>query len=159
ELTEKGTELQEIKKIQVPLFNDEPNAKAAAEIPFVREATHTQTLELADSAAVLYPVEFRPRALKDRKRWSAVRVQPVIYIPEEHQFEREQALRDALPAIVADVVKNPRLKRTRDFIGTSGDARIVLLDSPEWTWPKELLGVKDVKVVPAARTGPRLLGL
>jgi hypothetical protein len=65
-----------------------------------------------------------------------------------------------LPALVADVLNNPRLKATRDFYGTPGDKRFALVNSAAWTWPEKFAAATPgYQLTPAARMGKRLLGI
>ena len=58
--------------------------------------------------------------------------------------------------MVADVLKNPRLKATREFYGSAGDKRFALVNSDAWTWP-EWPNVAGYQHTTPERTGKRLL--
>ena len=60
-----------------------------------------------------------------------------ISIREEEEHRRTEDLKKITPLLVADVLKNPRLKATREFYGTPDDKRFALLDSSDWSWPKD----------------------
>lgn len=158
QLTEKATEIRQVKKVKVMVTND--GKEVDVDIPFTNETTHLREFEIPDGGAMLIPVHYRPKALQDKNRWWVLHIQPRIWIEEEEKLFREQALGEITPLVVADIVKNPRLKATCDFSGTPGDKRFALIDSAAWAWPKEFKAdVSDFERAPAKRAGRRLLGI
>jgi hypothetical protein len=167
--TEKAVEVQEIQKVKVfdpGLRGDvlppdvKPRKFVEAEIPLVKEATQTQSLEIPDGGSVLVAVHYRPAAAQAKERWWVLCIQARISIEEEEQQERIMELEAILPAVVDDILKNPRLKLVRECYGTAGDTRFAVLDSDVWTWPAKFpFKGFGVKPVPAERKGNRLLGI
>lgn len=156
-LTEKATELQEIKKIKSLTFGGE--AKVVAEIPFLNVTAHTQVLEIPDGGTILVPVQIRSPELP-RDRYWVLAITPRIRIEEEERMIEKQDLDKILPAVAADVLKNPRLKALREFYGSPGDKRFTLLDTSTWTWTKEdRPKVAGYEWTLPNRTGKRLLGI
>lgn len=159
QLTEKATEIHQIKRVKVLVAAD-PDKEVIAEIPFTKEATHMREFEVADGGTILIPVHYRPKSLEEKNRWWILKINPRIWIEEEEEQIRIGALADILPLLVADVLKNPRLKATRDFYGTAGDQRFALIDSAAWKWDKETtIDVPGAQRTPATRNGQRLLGI
>jgi len=158
QLAEKASEIKQIKLVKVPTVD--PNKYVDAEIPFLKETTHQQEFEIPDGGSYLVPVHYRPRSVQEKNRWWVLSITPRIIIEEEEQQIRAVMLGDVLPVIVADVLKNPRLKTTREFYGSPGDKRFTLVNSDAWTWPKELqLDAAGHQLTPAKREGQRLLGI
>ncbi|GEM_PF-6409739 len=158
QLTEKATEVNQIKKVKVMVTND--GKEVDAEVPFMKETAHQREFEVPDGGAILIPVHYRPKALQEKNRWWVLHINPRIWIDEEEMQIHQVAMEAALPLIVADVLKNPRLKSTRDFYGTPGDKRFALIDSDAWKWSKELkVEVPGHERTPAKRAGQRLLGI
>jgi hypothetical protein len=158
QLTEKSTELRQVKKVKV--VTDNKGTETDAEIPFLKESTHQQEFEIPDGGSHLVPVHYRPRSVQEKNRWWVLSITPRIIIEEEEQQIRAGMLMEVLPIIVADVLKNPRLKTTREFYGSPDDKHFALVNSDAWTWPKELqLDAADYQLTPAKREGQRLLGI
>jgi RNA polymerase sigma factor (sigma-70 family) len=88
--TEKSTELEDIEKVKVWL--GDTGKEAVAEIPFLKELVHSQVRDIPDGGSLLLPVQYRPRAAREKDRWFVLSITPRIYIAEE-----EEALRDAPP--------------------------------------------------------------
>ena len=122
------------------------------------EATHAQERDLPDGGAILIPVIYRPRSTRAKDRWWVLRITARITMEEEEEQIRIGALHDILPLVVADVLKNPRLKTMREFYGTPGDKRFALVNSNAWTWP-EKLAPAGYDRTPPNQVGPRLLGI
>lgn len=167
-LTERATEIQELRKVELRapgLRGDQlPPApaeeKVEAEIPFLKESTAAQVLEIPDGGSVLVPVAFRPPAAQAKGRWWVLSVTARIYIEEEEQQIRLGSLDAILPAVVADVLTNPRLKAMRDFYGTPGDKRFALLNGDAWAWAAPFTAdVPGHQQAAATRAGKRLLGI
>jgi hypothetical protein len=167
-LTERATEIQELRKVELwapGLRGDQlppapPEGKVEAEIPFLKESTTAQLLEIPDGGSVLVPVGFRPPATQAKGRWWVLSVTARIHIEEEERQIRLGSLGDILPAVVADVLTNPRLKPLRDLYGTPGDKRFALLNGDVWAWAAPLKAeVPGHQQAAAARAGKRLLGI
>jgi hypothetical protein len=151
-----------------------------AEIPFLNETTHARVVEIADGGSILVPVQFRTADLPKDRFW-VLAIMPRIWIGEEERMIENGALADFLPAVVGDVLKNPRLKTLREFYGSPGDKRFALVNSPAWNWKKDgqntvapiprdekssppvtkdgLPAIAGYQLTPAQRTGKRLLGI
>jgi len=158
QLAEKATAVGQIKKVKVAVDNS--GKYVDAEIPFLKETTHQQEFEIPDGGSYLVLVHYRPRSVQEKNRWWVLSITPRIIIEEEEQQIRTVMFGEVLPLIVADVLKNPRLKSTREFYGSPGDKRFALVNSDAWTWPKELqLDVAGHQLTPAKREGQRLLGI
>jgi len=156
-LTERAGEIQEIcgGKFPRPI-----KGAAGAEVPLLKEATQSQMLDIPDGGSILVPVQFRPRSVQAKERWWVLHIQPRIYIDAEERFVRETTLQEMLPALVADILKNPRLKSTRDFYGSPNDKRLALVNSSAFPWPVDFwLDVGDHQLSKAERKGKRLLGI
>jgi len=156
-LTEKAGEIQEIcgGKLTKPVRNVE-----GAESALVKETSQSQVLEIADGGSMLVAVQHRPRALRAKDRWWVLVLTPRIHIPAEEQMIRLTTLEELLPAVVADILKNPRLKSTRDFYGTAADKRFALINSGVFAWPAELpVNLADYKRCQPDRQGKRLLAI
>jgi hypothetical protein len=157
-LTQKATEVEAVEKTKL-LIDNEGN-ETVAETPMIKEVVHTETRDFPDGGTIVLPVEYRPRELRDKNRWWVLTITPRIVIPEEEEQVQHGRLEATLPLIVADILKNPRLKSTREFYGSAGDNRFALINSPAWTWPKELkLDTPGYKVMAPGKTGNRLLGI
>jgi hypothetical protein len=156
-LTERATELREIQKVKV-LTAAEKNADA--EVPIVMEATHTQDLDLPDGGSMLIPVHYRPQSIRAKNRWWVLSISPRIIMEAEEREIRRGYLDEVLPKLVADVLKDPHLKTTREFYGSPDDTRFALVNSDAWTWSKEApLAVAGFQLTPAKREAQRLLGI
>ena len=156
-LTEKATELQRIEKVKVW---DTTGKEVEAELPILDETIHSRAFIIPDSGSVLVPVHFRPPSLRAKDRWWVLSITPRIVIEEEERIIRQDSLESRLPALLADVLNNPRLKSTRDFYGTPGDKQFALVNSEVWTWPKTFRpSVPGYRLAPVRRAGNRLLGI
>jgi hypothetical protein len=156
-LTEKAGAIQEIcgGKLPNPVGN-----VVGAESALVKETSQSQQLEIPDGGSIVITVQHRPRALRAKDRWWVLVITPRIHIPAEERMIRQSALEEMLPAVVADILKNPRLKATRDFYGTPDDKRFALVGSGEFAWPDEfLVNLADHKRCPPERQGKRLLAI
>jgi len=167
-LAEKGTTLQDVDKVKIPVWQglgvpdvQEPADKEiVAEVAVLKEATHTQVLTIPDGGSMLLPVHYRPAALQAKRRWWVLAITPRIIIEAEERAILSSQLEAVLPAVVKDVLTNPRLKATRDFIGTGGEGRFALVNSANWTWPESYRPeIAGHKLTPAERKGKRLLGI
>lgn len=157
-LTEKAAEFDAIEKEK--LLVDNEGKEEIAETPLLKEIVHTQTRDIPDGGSILLPVHYRPRELRDKNRWWVVVITPRIFIPEEEEQVQLARLEATLPLIVADILKNPRLKATREFYGSANDNRFALVDSAAWTWPKApKLDTPGHQVTPANKIGHRMLGI
>jgi hypothetical protein len=157
-LTEKAVELRDILRVQQTDFTTDK--KTDADTPFELNTTQTELLDIPDGGTILTPVQFRPRALRDKNRWLVLLISPRINIEAEERIIRKGELESRLPELVADVLRNPRLQGTRDLYGTPGDKRFALIDSEACTWPKEKpIAVTGYQLTPAKREGKRLLGI
>jgi RNA polymerase sigma factor (sigma-70 family) len=88
-LTEKATEIEEIKKVKVPLGGDQ---EADADIPFLKETAQSRDVEIPDGGTFLMPAAYRPQAARAKDRWWVVRIDVRIYIEaEEREIRRQQA--------------------------------------------------------------------
>lgn len=155
-LTEKATDIVEIRKVKVLVDND--GKEEDAEIAFVKESGQTQALECADGGSVLALVQHRPKALRDRNRWYVLSITTRIFMEEEERNVRLGSLVGIVPQVVADILKNPRLKSVRDVYGTPDDKRAVFVDSDAWNWPDKI-AVAGYELVQAKKDGNRLLGI
>jgi hypothetical protein len=158
QLTEKATEIRQVRKVKVMFTPD--SKEVDVDVPFTNETAHRREFEIPDGGTMLVPVHYRPKSLQDTNRWLVLSITPRIWIEEEERHIRVGNLEAISPLIVADVLKNPRLKANRDLIGTAGDKRFALVDSAAWTWPKEFKAdVAGFERAPTQRAGQRLLGL
>jgi hypothetical protein len=158
QLTEKATHVSDVKKVKVLV--DAQGKEADAQIPFVNETAHIREFEVRDGGSILLPVQSRPRLLQDTDRWWVLQLTPRIRIEDEERWIRMDMLQSITPLLVEDVLKNPRLKTTREFYGTPGDKRFALVDSAAWNWPKDLkIEAAGFERTPAKRAGQRLLGI
>src|SRR5439155_1049407 len=95
-----------------------------------------------------------------KNRWYVLSIMSRIVMEEEERRILLNEMEEAVPALLADVLTNPRLKTTRDYCGTPGDKRFALVDSESWTWPKEFRPkVAGFELTPAKAAGKRLLGI
>ena len=156
-ITEKAAEVELIEKVKVWLdFDKEPNA----EIPHLAKSTHTLSRIVPDGGTIIVPVYYRPRSAKEKNRYLALVITARIRMEEEERRIRDAGLEEVLPLVVADVLKNPALKATRDFYGSPGDKRFALVDNDAWTWSKSPpLAIAGHSLMPAKREGQRLLGI
>ena len=156
-LTEKATELQEIKQTKMPVLAGAP--RVIGETPFLNVTTRAQVLEIPDGGTILVPIQVRTLDLPKDRFW-VLAISPRIRIEEEERYIEKEALGEILPALAADVLKHSRLKTLREFHGSPGDKRFALVDSPAWTWTKEdSPAIAGFQLTPAQRTGKRLLGI
>lgn len=86
---EKSLEVEGTEKVDVLL--DDKGAMAVGERVFLKEGSQSRTRYIPDGAGFLLPLQYRPRATKNRKRWLVVRVEPLIYIEEEERVRRGEA--------------------------------------------------------------------
>src|SRR5262249_8016454 len=130
ELSEKTAELKVVHKIKRWIGTPkEPEKEIVTEVPVVDENTHSRVVVIPDGGTMLIPVHYRLPLAKAKDRWWVLSITPRIRIEEEERWIDQGALADLLPAVVADLLKNPRLKTTRDFYGTPGDKRFALVNS------------------------------
>jgi hypothetical protein len=156
-LTEKATQVQEIKKVTRP---DRDGKDLYAEVPLLQESTYTQELEIPDGGSILVPVRFRPAAAQAKDRWWVLYITARLRIEEEEELMRRQSLDVVLPKVIADVLQNARLKSARDHYGSPGATGFALIDSAAWTWPEKLKTTSaGHQPPPQPRAGPRLLGI
>ncbi|MBM3993933.1 MAG: hypothetical protein FJ303_07250 [Planctomycetes bacterium] len=79
---------------------------------------------------------------------------------EEERRILNGTLEPIVPALLADLLTNPRLKATREYVGTPGDKRFALVNSDAWTWPKDFQPrIQGYELTPTAPEGNRLLGI
>ena len=158
QFAEKSTEVLQVKRGKV--VTDNEGTVVSTEVPFLNEESHGREFEIADGGSILIAVHYRPAELQKQNRWCVLRINPRIDIRAEEQERRTLDLKKITPLLVADVLKNPRLKATREFYGTPEDKRFALLDSAEWNWPKDLkVEVAGFERAEAKRAGNRLLGI
>jgi hypothetical protein len=156
-LTEKATAIEEIQKRKIWDPNSVPPGRQMdVEVPLLREAVHTRMLEIPDGGTILVPVHYRPASVQAKERWWVLSITPRIYIEEEERAIRGQALADVLPLVVADVLKNPRLKAMRGIYGTPEDMRFALVHSDAWP---DKLAIAGYKQSPMGQQGKRMLGI
>jgi hypothetical protein len=157
-ITEKTTAVDFVEKIKVENVMTEKTADA--EVVLRKEATHTKSLEMGDGWSQLSLLQYRPRSAQEKNRWWVLCITPTIFVREEEELDRNSYWRNVLSKVVEDVLKNPKLKQARDTIGTSGDSRFALVNSPGWTWPEKLeLETGGGQLTAAKREGNRLLGI
>lgn len=157
-LTEKAVDLDAIEKEKVLVDNE--GKEIVAETPLSKEIIHTQVRDIPDGGSILLPVHYRPRELRDKDRWWVLTITPRIIIPEEEEQIQLARLEATLPLIVADILKNPRLKSTREFYGSANDNRFALVNSAAWTWPKnQKLDTPGFQLTPTNKVGQRMLGI
>jgi hypothetical protein len=173
-VTEKATEIDELPKVQLP---KKPDGKAppqdvqdqVADLlaalrragplePVLSESAHKHEVDIPDGGSRTIAVRVRPRALEAAERWWLLVITPRIIIKEEERALLEQSLKNSLPALVTDLLTNPRLKTTRAFYGSPDDRRYALVQSERWAWP-EPTTVSDFQLNSATRKGKRLLGI
>ncbi len=159
-LTEKVTELQRLEKLKVwDPQAPAPGKEVEAELPILDETVSSRPLLIPDGGSLLVPVHFRPESARAKDRWWALSITPRIVIEEEERILRQPSP-ELLSALVADVLNNPRLKKTHEFYGTPGDKRFALVNSDAWTWPKDFRpAVPGYQLAPVRRAGNRLLGI
>jgi hypothetical protein len=157
-LTEKTTHVEEVLKYKE--WDLSLRRKHDAEAPFVRQTTVTRMLEIPDGGSILVPVAYRPASVEARARRWVLSITPRIYIGEEEQAIRAQALAEIVPVLVAAVLKNPQLKTMRDYYGSPDDKRFALLTGNGLTLPEKFgPNVAGYQLVPAEAKGNRLLGI
>ncbi len=157
-LTERAVDLDGIDRVKV--WDARAEKEVVAEIPLLKESSHSQLRDIPDGATLLVPVQSRPRFLQAKARWWVLKVTPRIIIAEEEKFYRDSDIESLLPRLVADILTNPRLKTTREFYGSPDDKRFALVDGAGWTWPKNYQpGASGFELVPAEPKGKRLLGI
>ncbi len=96
--TEKSTELEGIDKVRV--FVGETEKEVVAEVPFLKEATHSQVRYMADGGSFLLPIHYRPRDSRDKQRLLVLLITARIWIEEEERIIR-QGLLPTLPGPAA----------------------------------------------------------
>jgi RNA polymerase sigma factor (sigma-70 family) len=89
-LTEKSAELEDIEKVTVL---DNTGKEVLANIPFLKESSHSQMRDIPDGGSFLLPLHYRSREARNKDRWLVVRITPRIYIAEEEERIRGQAPR------------------------------------------------------------------
>jgi hypothetical protein len=184
-ITEKATEIDELPKVQFPKPKKkdkgapEKGEEEEEQVPDIQEQVVTllEQLRLArplrpvlgetvyshevgipDGGSRAIAVRVRPRALETAERWWVLVVTPQIIIRSEQQDMLNESLKSSLPALLTDILKNPRLKTTRAFYGSPDDPRYALVPSEAWAW-SEPPAVPDFRLTPAERKGNRLLGI
>jgi hypothetical protein len=83
---EKSLEIEGIEKVTVVVNNK--GTEAVGEIVFPKEANLSQVRYIPDGGSFLLPLQYRPRAAKDKDRWLVVKVELRIYIEEEEKGRR-----------------------------------------------------------------------
>jgi hypothetical protein len=137
-----------------------PAKQLDAEVAFVKESTYARVLEIPDGGTILVPVHYRSASAVANERWWVLSITPRIYIEEEEQAIREGALAGVHPVLIADILKNPRLKAMREIYGTVDDKRFALVDGDGGAWPqKPGPEIAGHTVAPPDRAGKRLLGI
>jgi len=156
-VVERAAHVEAIDRVKVW---DPTEKEEQAEAVVVKETTQSQVRWDPDGGTLLLPVQYRPAALRAKGQWWVLRIDPRIYIEDEEKESRKQDFGQILPLLIADVLKNPRLKSTRDFYGSPDDKHFALVESDTWTWPeKDRLDVPGYQLVPTERKGKRLLGI
>jgi hypothetical protein len=163
-LREKSVRLEEVLKVKVrDLVEEQLKGKekeVVAEIPFLKDVTHGTVLEIPDGGTVLTPVHYRPDLPRGAKALWVLAVHARIHIEEEEQQLRRATLADILDDVVADALKNPKLKAIRELQGTAAESRFALVDSTAWKWPKDFrIEAPDFQRTAPLAKGNRLLGL
>lgn len=155
-LTERSSAVRTIHKVKAW---DVTGKEIETEVALPEEFAHSRVVEVPDGGAVLLPARLPPGAgVKDRH--GVLRLTTRIIILEEEQHIRAGTLKELLPALMRDVLTNPRLKGLRDYYGTPGDNRFALVNGGDWSWPKDLRAdIAGHRVAPPAKEGKRLLGL
>lgn len=178
-ITEKATEIDQLPQVQLPPLK-KPNEKGAAPDvqeqvqdlldmlrragplePVLSETVHAQETDIADGGSRMIAVHVRPRSLQAAERWWLLVLSPRIVINAEERAIQQEALNQSLPALLTDILTNPRLKTTRAFYGSPDDNRFALVASDRWAWPpsEQPLAVPEYKLTPPLRQGKRLLGI
>jgi RNA polymerase sigma factor (sigma-70 family) len=86
-LTEQSTEIEAVEKVKVWVGPD--GEEKAAEVPFLKEAVHSRMRDVPDGGSLLVPVQYRPRALREKERWLVLCITVRIHIPEEEELLRK----------------------------------------------------------------------
>ncbi len=159
-ITEKSAELQVLEKVKVWVAGKEGGPeRVEAELPIMDETVLSRPLLIPDGGTVLVPLQYRPRALREKDHWWVLKIAPRIIIEDEEQILRRSGVESVLPAVLADVLSNPRLKTMRDAFGTPGEKRFALVDSDAWAWKEFRPAVPGFQLTPSRKTGNRLLGV
>ena len=87
---EKSLELEGIEKVKVVLGDKEK--EVVGEVAFVKEAELSRVRDIPDGGTFLLPLQYRPRATRDKDRWLVAQLVPRIYIEAE-----ERELRGPVP--------------------------------------------------------------
>lgn len=157
---ENATAVEEIRKTKAwPPFGP-PFKESDAEIAFVKESSHSQTLELADGGSILVPLQYRPESARTGDRWWVLAITTRIIIDEEERQIRAGVVADVAPTLLADVLTNARLKALRALFGSPDDKRFVLLRGEGLEWPEQLgPEIAGHTLASPDRAGKRLLGI
>jgi hypothetical protein len=178
-IKEKSTEIDQLPHVQLPPLKKKLDAKNAPDVqeqvqdlldalrragplePVLSETVHTQETDIPDGGSRMIAVHVRPRSLQAAERWWLLVVSPRIIINAEERAIEEESLKQSLPALLTDILTNPRLKTTRAFYGSPDDSRFALVASERWAWPatEQPLAVPEHKLTPPLRQGKRLLGI
>jgi hypothetical protein len=172
-ITEKGTEIDRLPQVELPKIK-KPNDKDTVQDqvdelldalrragplePVLTETAHTQETGIPDGGSRIIAIHLRPRSLREAKRWYVLVISPRIVIKEEERAFLEEALTASLPALLTDVLTNPRLKATRAFYGSPDDDRFALVPGERWSWPQQP-AIAEHRLTPSAPGGKRLLGI
>jgi len=178
-LSEKASELRGLSTDKTALPD---GSDLDSELPALDEAFYAQVLEIPDGGSLLLPVHYRPALAKAKKRWWVLAITPRICIEEEDRMIRDAGLASLVPVLVADVLRNPRLKAVRDYYGTPAAKSYAFVNSAAWHLRDEGKGmvpvpqpggkddpeqeptdlksaIRDFQLTPSRRTGNRLLGI
>jgi hypothetical protein len=83
---EKSLAIEGIEKVNVLV--DEKGTEAVGEIVFTKEASSSQARYIPDGGSILLPLQYRPRAVRNKDRWLVAEITPRIYIEEEERERR-----------------------------------------------------------------------
>jgi hypothetical protein len=78
---EKSLEVEGTERVKVSV--GEKGTEALGEIVFLKEGSLSQTRDIPDGASFLLPLQYRPRAARDKDRWLVAEIVPRIDIEEE----------------------------------------------------------------------------
>jgi hypothetical protein len=84
--TEKSLEIEGVEKVNVSV--DARETEAVGEIVFPKEASSSQIRDIPDGGSLLLPLQYRPRAAREKDRWLVVKVEPRIYVEDEEKVRR-----------------------------------------------------------------------
>src|SRR5262249_30352272 len=79
--TEKSLEIDGSEQLNVLV--DEKGTEVPGEIVFLKKASLSQVRDIPDGGALLLPLQYQPRALRDKGQWLAAEIDTRIYIEEE----------------------------------------------------------------------------